>query len=452
MVDVLKNLVQGLSQKSIPQGFRWKTPSKSSISEARQRVGCAVLTRPRIWSMCGTMRVLDMSPMYIEDIYVDTKVYEKITGRRRLETDNLCLSSLDRKIVPCDFEPVKRQKISGLSAAMRYDKLIVLGKPGSGKTMFLKFLALQCLKGVFEPERIPIFVPLRDFVAYDSSLSLVNYITKQLIKDCQSPEINQVRQLLNQGKFFIVIDGLDEVKISVREAIGKHLRRFTEWFPGNRYLISCRHGLQYCNFEQFTEVEIADLQEEQIANVAAKWFDTKDRHKSIDFLQKLNQNSSIQEFSTNPLLLTLLCILFNESADFPRRSEIYEEGLDIMLRQWDAERSIERETGGGLSLQQEKELLCAIALRTFEQKQHFFKEAELRFYIANYAIDIYRANIPKINAKKVLKSLEAKYGLIVEQAKKVYSFSRLAFQEYLTARKFVFERSNSFHRHATSSG
>jgi predicted NACHT family NTPase len=390
--------------------------------------------------------------MYIEDIYVDTKVYEKITGRRRLETDNLCLSSLDRKIVPCDFEPVKRQKISGLSAAMRYDKLIVLGKPGSGKTMFLKFLALQCLKGVFEPERIPIFVPLRDFVAYDSSLSLVNYITKQLIKDCQSPEINQVRQLLNQGKFFIVIDGLDEVKISVREAIGKHLRRFTEWFPGNRYLISCRHGLQYCNFEQFTEVEIADLQEEQIANVAAKWFDTKDRHKSIDFLQKLNQNSSIQEFSTNPLLLTLLCILFNESADFPRRSEIYEEGLDIMLRQWDAERSIERETGGGLSLQQEKELLCAIALRTFEQKQHFFKEAELRFYIANYAIDIYRANIPKINAKKVLKSLEAKYGLIVEQAKKVYSFSRLAFQEYLTARKFVFERSNSFHRHATSSG
>jgi hypothetical protein len=45
VVDVLKNLVQGLSQKSIPQGFRWKTPSKSSISEARQRVGCAVLTR-----------------------------------------------------------------------------------------------------------------------------------------------------------------------------------------------------------------------------------------------------------------------------------------------------------------------------------------------------------------------------------------------------------------------
>ena len=45
VVDVLKNLVEGLSASWIPQGMKWKTPSKSSISEARQRVGCAVMTR-----------------------------------------------------------------------------------------------------------------------------------------------------------------------------------------------------------------------------------------------------------------------------------------------------------------------------------------------------------------------------------------------------------------------
>ena len=45
IVDVLKNLVQGLSVSWIPKGIKWKTPSKSSISEARQRVGCAVMTR-----------------------------------------------------------------------------------------------------------------------------------------------------------------------------------------------------------------------------------------------------------------------------------------------------------------------------------------------------------------------------------------------------------------------
>ena len=45
VVDVLKNLVQGLSTSWILRGATRKTPSKSSISEARQRVGCRVMTR-----------------------------------------------------------------------------------------------------------------------------------------------------------------------------------------------------------------------------------------------------------------------------------------------------------------------------------------------------------------------------------------------------------------------
>jgi len=38
IVDVLKNLVAGLSQQWIRLGQRWRVPGKSSISEARQRV------------------------------------------------------------------------------------------------------------------------------------------------------------------------------------------------------------------------------------------------------------------------------------------------------------------------------------------------------------------------------------------------------------------------------
>ncbi len=40
--DVLKNLVQGLSVKWIPQGIKWKTPSKSSRARStpKSRVCC----------------------------------------------------------------------------------------------------------------------------------------------------------------------------------------------------------------------------------------------------------------------------------------------------------------------------------------------------------------------------------------------------------------------------
>lgn len=43
--DVLKNLVQGLSSQWVRLSQRWKNPSKSSISEARQRVGPQVMSQ-----------------------------------------------------------------------------------------------------------------------------------------------------------------------------------------------------------------------------------------------------------------------------------------------------------------------------------------------------------------------------------------------------------------------
>lgn len=44
IVDVFKNLIQGLSTLWIPLGIRFKTPASSSITEARQRTGPAVMT------------------------------------------------------------------------------------------------------------------------------------------------------------------------------------------------------------------------------------------------------------------------------------------------------------------------------------------------------------------------------------------------------------------------
>ena len=45
IVDVFKNLIHGLSSLQIPFLIRWKIPVSSSITEARQRTGPAVMTR-----------------------------------------------------------------------------------------------------------------------------------------------------------------------------------------------------------------------------------------------------------------------------------------------------------------------------------------------------------------------------------------------------------------------
>lgn len=45
MRTVLKNLVDGLSEAWVRVGMYWRVPCKSSITEARQRVGCQVMSR-----------------------------------------------------------------------------------------------------------------------------------------------------------------------------------------------------------------------------------------------------------------------------------------------------------------------------------------------------------------------------------------------------------------------
>lgn len=45
MRTVLKNLVDGLSESLVKVGSYWRIPCKSSITEARQRVGAGVLSR-----------------------------------------------------------------------------------------------------------------------------------------------------------------------------------------------------------------------------------------------------------------------------------------------------------------------------------------------------------------------------------------------------------------------
>lgn len=445
-LDLCWQDVAELPQEPLETALSTQKPKSASITVKTKETDSLLVkptfqVRSKVRSVCSTMRVLDMSaPMSTEDIYVDINVYEKIKGRRRLEFDSINAVNPFSRINLLNLNETRQRQISGLEAADCYSKLVVLGKPGAGKTMFLKYLTLQCLQGKFASERIAIFISLRDYAESNSSLNLVDYITWHLVKDGRGAEREDVRLLLNQGRFFIAIDGLDEVKPAEHKRVYQYLRRFTEWYPNNRYVFSCRHGLQCCNFEQFTEVEIADFQLKQIVSFATKWFDLENANKGLNFLQKLKENPSIQELATNPLLLTLLCISFDEAAaDFPTsRSEIYEEGLDIMLKQWDSDRSIERESGG-LSWQHEKELLRIMALKTFEQKQYFFRQAELESHIANYLSGLDPAEGSRSSGKKLLKSIEVKYGLLVERAKKVYSFSHLAFQEYLTARNFIFE-------------
>ncbi|MEH2183198.1 NACHT domain-containing protein [Nostoc sp.] len=400
--------------------------------------------QPYIQQRCDTMRVLDMSqPIGLDDIYISVNIVEKITGTLRWELDQLLQDVSSKEFDRFNLGNVREERVPGLEAVQKFSKLMILGKPGAGKTTFLKHLAMQCI--CEQENRVPVFITLKDFAESHQQIDLLNYITQLVdLPSKITEDISWLVKILRAGKVFVLLDGLDEVKDADNSRIFQQIRNFVDRFHSNQFIITCRIAAKEYTFENFTELEIADFDEQQITNFTEKWFWCKnDPIKAKKFLDKLKKEQPIKELATSPILLTLLCLVFEDTGSFPsNRSELYKGGLDVLLKRWDVTRNIERDQAyKKLSLQRKEDLLSQIAYSNFEAGNYFFKQKELERQITEYIQNLLDANTDQkkleLDSEAVLKSIEAQHGLFVERAKGIYSFSHLTFHEYFTARQIV---------------
>jgi hypothetical protein len=399
--------------------------------------------RQRMKDLYSTTRMLGKpDPVSLEGIFTDVYLLDRLTAWQRFGIEELRTRHVESGSFVDDAE-----HISALQLASQQDRLFILGKPGAGKTTFLKYLTLQAATGKLD--RVPVFISLNEWAG--SGLELLPFIQRQF-EICAFPDAAAfIQHLLERGAALICFDGLDEVNAAddKRAAVTQAMCDFTNQYPANKHLITCRIAATDYIFEKFTYVEMADFTPEQVEVFARKWF-ARDEVKAQRFVDELKrpEHRGLRELAQTPLLLTLLCLNFEETLTFPaRRAELYEEALDALLKKWDASRNIKRdevyrslsEVYRGLSLGRKRQLLARVAYEYFEEHgQIFFPQSDLA-----QRIGAFLKSLPGTEAadepdgEAVLKAVEAQHGIFVERAHTVYSFSHLILQEYFTARYIV---------------
>jgi predicted NACHT family NTPase len=416
------------------------------------------LLQSQIQAQCGMLKFCfdTIQPLQLESVYTEIDLLSQINNQRWLEVNDLQVSQ--SKFERFSLNQSDRLTKSAIDIASNHTKLVLLGKPGAGKTTFLQYLALQCNKGKFKADCIPVFISLRTFsiqAKEANNFSFANYISSNWTSYGISDE--QVDTLLRQGKILLLLDGLDEIGERDNDEILKQIQQFAEIYYHNQIVITCRLAAQQYHFYGFTYVELADFNEERIETFVRKWFvsifsnsQTEGFQKAERFLEQLKcqENQPIRELVATPLLLSLICSVFQEKSVFPtKRFKLYQEGLDILLVRWDRARGIQRDTTyQNLSLSDKIKLLSQIAATTFDKGNYFFEKTEVLHIISDYLLTLPNNNQDPetllLDSEAVLKAIEVQHGLLVEKAKGIYSFSHLTFQEYLTARKIVASSNN----------
>jgi len=157
---------------------------------------------------------------------------------------------------------------------------------------------------------------------------------------------------------------------------------------------------------------------------------------------KVQETETVQQIIRNPLLLTLLRLVFEETGEIPpSRVQLYDAGLKIFLRQWDHTKDVGDETYKKMTLNQKEGLLSYVAWMSYVDGEYFIKQQQLEQYITKY---IQKISINKIQpefairqSKQVLQSIQVQYSLFREWTPGIYAFSVLSFHEYLAAKAIV---------------
>ncbi|SDF77247.1 NACHT domain-containing protein [Lentzea fradiae] len=229
----------------------------------------------------------------------------------------------------------------------RMSRTVLLGDPGAGKSTTSTVIANGFIS---DDNCIPFIIPLKSLAVQDFGFSVEEAVDTILRVRYQSPAPpGLVRNLLVEGRGFLVFDGLDELTDGTkRNAVVQTIDAVAAIFPLCKILVTSRR-IGYLTGrlspEFFDEFLIGGFPDAKVEAYAGRWFSLEQNLTPVELNATVRSfmeiSRPIADLRSNPLMLAFICVLYRGRRTIPqRRPEIFRQCVDLFLQQWDRSRGI----------------------------------------------------------------------------------------------------------------
>ena len=288
----------------------------------------------------------------------------------------------------------------------RYGNVVVLGDPGSGKTCFVKFEMLAyCSPPADEMSwyggHLPIYVPLAqaaELLREDGDI--ITVCSRVAARHQLHLPEHAIIQSLSDGQVAFFFDGLDEVsrikeRVDILSRIDDLVTRFA--MHGNRFVLTSRpaaiqpvdipDAFTYLHLKGLTDDEIRVLSERVLTSRLGVSENGTLASEEVDLvnrlLDQLQDTPGLRRISRNPLLLTLIVLIFaNTGTLSARRHVVYTQAVKTL-----------------------------VSFRHRETREQVLPEADLRTQLGRLAYAIYNRQISDLPTQnEVLDAISSSDG------------------------------------------
>ena len=382
---------------------------------------------------------------------------------------------------PFGPEDAPARRLSVLEVMARHRRMVLLGQPGYGKSTIVQHTALCLARDGSAPragwdsrvsdlgcrgaDALPVVVLLRDLAATlpeelpaPSAEVLRSFLASRLTAAGLSDALEPFWRALSAGKALVLLDGLDEVPgPETRRFFRDVVVAFADLYPDCRYLVTCRvltWHQEKLTLRGFTAAEIAPFDDARIDAFIVAW------HRELVHLNRMDEptaarlepklrealrtRSELAELARNPLLLTVMAVVHTKGGELPEgEALLYKEAVEVLLWRW-------QDTVSALSPKRllaevgarDADLLDALRRLAFTLHGSTPVTAGEGDAAGRGVADISEAALlealmpldPKESrewARRLVESLKARAGLLVERAPQLYTFPHRTFQELL---------------------